>query len=142
MISGKLFAFLLVGSFILSGSSYVFAQGNMIDQRKKLMKSISSANKAIKSAVKSKDYATISAKAKDIAGKLDMYNLAKFFPQNTTSDKSRARPEIWKKWNDFMAKAYDGQQRASALADAASRMDEAKVAKAYKGYRKMCGNCQ
>ncbi|MDH3443256.1 MAG: cytochrome c, partial [Deltaproteobacteria bacterium] len=64
-----------------------------------------------------------------------------YFPHNSTSSGSRARADIWTKWDEFMGKAYDGKQKALAVADAADAKDGAKVSAAYKDFGKACGSC-
>ncbi len=137
----SLLGFLLFGMLALAGISNLQAQDEAIEERKKVMKNNSAAAKAIKAAVGKKDYGTIASRARQIADALDMRKLAEHFPQNSTSSESRARPDIWAKWDDFMGKAYDSQQKALALAKAAEARDGGKVSAAYKDFGKTCGSC-
>ena len=59
------------------------------------MSSNSKDAKAIADAAKEKDYATIETKAKEIIGNLDA--VVSLFPKGSTSEKSRAHPDIWVK---------------------------------------------
>ncbi len=127
--------------FSVVGASSALAQEDVAEKRSKLMKGISAENKAIKSAVGKKDYGTIASKARKIAETLEMKNFATYFPHNSNSSDSRARAEIWTKWDEFMSQAYDGRQKALALAEAADAKDAAKVSAAYKDYGKVCGSC-
>ena len=128
------------GALMLAASG-AFAQDDFLARRQNLMKGISATAKEVKAAVESKDYATVSVKVKDLADKWEMSAFAKNWPHNSTDPKSAAKAEIWQKWDDFMLKAWDGQQKALALVAAANSKDDAKVAEAYKAFGPVCGNC-
>ena len=90
--------FLLVSFFVFLSlflSSQLFAQDDVIEKRKSLMKSNSAAVKAITKAVEEKDYATVEIKAKEIMGAMD--KVLDLFPKGSISEKSRAHPDIWEK---------------------------------------------
>lgn len=127
------------GALMLAASG-AFAQDDFLTRRQNLMKGNNAALKEIKAAVEKKDYATVATKVKDIADKLEMSAFAKHWPHNSTDANSRARPEIWQNWNDFMAKAHDGQQKALALVAAANSKDDTKVAEAFSAFTPTCGN--
>ncbi len=130
----------VAGGLVWLSASGAMAQ-NEIEGRQKLMKGFSAATKEVKAAVEKKDYATVAVKVKDIADSLDMAAFAKNWPHNSTDAKSRAKPEVWQKWNDFMLTAWDGQQRALSLVDAAKSKNDAKVAEAYKAFGPVCVDC-
>ena len=94
---------LLTGAFFgilaLAVSTQVFAQADVIQKRQDAMKGNSAAAKAIKGAVETKDYATVEAKAKDIMGTAD--KIVSLFPKGSTTGKTKAKPEIWEKPDDF-----------------------------------------
>lgn len=131
---------LCVGLFsllLLFTSSQLFAQEDVIKERRKLMKSNGKTVKAIKKAVKKKDYATIEAKAKVIAA--NMKKLPNLFPEGSTSKKSRAKAAIWKKWDRFMRGTNSNKEVAEFLAEAAAAKDGEKVAILAKGID--CKSC-
>lgn len=142
MVSSRVLTFAVVAasSLWLSASS-VMAQDEAIARRQKLMKGFSATAKEVKAAVEGKDYATVATKMKDIANGMDMANFAKNWPHNSTDASSKAKPEIWKNWNEFMLISWDGQQKALALIDAANSKNDVKVAEAYKAFGPVCGNC-
>ena len=131
----------LAGSMLWMDASSAMAQDESIARRQKLMKGFSATAKEVKAAVEKKDYTTVATKMKDIADSLDMAAFAKNWPHNSTDAKSRAKPEVWQKWNDFMLSAWDGQQRVLALVDAANSKNDTKVAEAYKGFGPVCVEC-
>jgi len=139
MIRREFFGSLLLGLGTLFLSSQVFAQSDAIEQRIKLMKANGAASKALKAAVAEKDYATIELKAKDIAGGVD--KVEGLFPKGSTSDKSRALPAIWEKWDDFKKDAADLKTAAAELAEAAAKKDGALVAAKFKSVGGACSSC-
>ncbi len=132
--------FMCVGLFsflLLFTSSQLFAQGDVVKERRKLMKSNSKAVKAIKKAVKKKDYAAIEAKAKVIAA--NMEKIPNLFPEGSTAKNSRAKAAIWKKWDRFMRGASSNKEVAEFLAEAAAAKDGEKIAILAKGVD--CNSC-
>jgi cytochrome c556 len=120
--------FLLIVISILTGlsiSSSLFAQEDVISKRKAIMSSNSKDAKAIESAAKEKDYATIEIKAKEIMGNIDA--VVSLFPKGSTSEKSRAHPDIWAKPDEFKSRAADARKAAEALSKAAAAKNDADV---------------
>lgn len=128
--------FALLSLFI---SARLFAQADVIEQRQKLMKGNGAAAKAIKKAVEEKDYATVEAKAKDIMENGD--KVLDLFPKGSTSEKSRALPAIWEKWDEFSKNPGKVKKAASELADAARAKDDAAVTVKVKALGDACGAC-
>jgi len=106
-------------------STQLFAQEDVISKRKALMSSNSKDAKAIAEAAKEKDYATIETKAKEIMGNLDA--AASLFPKDSTSEKSRAHPDIWVKTDEFKNRLVNARKAAEALSKAAAAKNEAEV---------------
>lgn len=134
--------FLCAGLFALLAlfvSVEVFAQADVIEKRQKLMKSNSDAAKAIKGAMESKDYATIEAKAKDIMGNGD--KILDLFPKGSTQGKTKAKPEIWEKWEEFSKNPAKVKKAASELADAAKAKDDEAITVKVKALGDACGAC-
>ena len=134
---------LMAGYLMVMGASSALAQDDSYKQRNKLMRSSSAAVKQMRAALAKKDYATVEAKAKSIADSLEATSFAKLWPRDSTGGKSRAKPEIWQKWNDFMGHAWNSQQKALALVAAAKTKDDAKVTLAAKAFapRKSTQSC-
>ena len=129
--------------FVLSVSSHLFAQEDVINKRKSIMGANSKATKAIQEAVKEKDYATVEVKAKEIMGNLDA--VLSLFPKGSTSEKSRAHPDIWAKPDEFKNRAATARKAAEALSKAAAAKNDAEVnvkVKELGGVREgACGDC-
>lgn len=125
--------------FIFMVSSLAYADSEAIGNRQKLMKSNSATAKALKKAIASKDYATIETKVKVITGNMD--KVLDLFPKGSTSEKSRAKPLIWEKWEEFSKNPAKVKKAASDLADAAKAKDQGKVEAAYKALGNACNSC-
>lgn len=108
----------------------LFAQEDVVNKRKAFMEENYDELKAIKKAVEQKDYATIQLKAKDIMGNMD--KLVDYFPKGSITEKSRAKPEIWDKWDEFKKLPLKVKDVADGLAKAAAAKDEARVQTQFK----------
>jgi len=124
---------------VLAVAPQVFAQEDVIEKRQKLMKSNGADAKAIKGALESKDYATIEVKAKDIMSNGD--KILDLFPKGSTSDKSRALPAIWEKWDEFSKNPAKVKKAANDVADAAKAKDDAALPAKVKALGEACGGC-
>lgn len=139
MIGPKLITSATITLAALLVCSQLFAQADIITKRQKLMKSNNADAKAIKTALKKKDFATVETKAKDIMGNADRIVAA--FPKGSTAGKTRAKPEIWEKPADFAKHAKNLETAASELADAAKAGDEAAVTAKVKTLANACASC-
>jgi cytochrome c556 len=126
--------------FPLVISSQAFAQEEEILKRRLLMESNNdAATKAIKQAIKEKNFPEIQLKAGLIMENMD--KVLGFFPKGSTSEKSRAKPEIWERWDEFSKNPSKVRKAAQELADAAKANDEAGVNAKYKALGEACANC-
>lgn len=131
---------IVVGTVLLL-STQALAQDDYLARRQKMMKGISAAAKEVKAAVTNKDYPTVAVKVKDLADTFEMSSFAKHWPHDSADVKSKAKPEIWQNWDDFMKQAHDAHLKSLALVAAANSKDDAKVDAAYKSFGSTCGNC-
>ena len=113
---------LLTGMVI---TAQAFAQQDMVDKRKEVMRSNNADVKAIGKAAEAKDYATIELKAKEIVENIDKY--PSVFPKGSTTEKSRAHPDIWVKNDEFKSLTANARKAAEALVKAAADKNEAEV---------------
>jgi len=139
MLKRNILGSVFLGLGAIFFSTLVFAQSNVIEKRQALMKSNSAAAKAIKGAVEAKDYATIEAKAKDIIGNAE--KIPDLFPKGSTMGKTRAKPEIWEKWDGFAENPRKLRKAASELADAARSKDDAAIEVKVKALGNVCNDC-
>jgi cytochrome c556 len=127
------------GALTLAVSTQVFAQADVIEKRQAAMKSNSANVKAIKAAIEAKDDATVETKAKDIMGTAD--KIPSLFPKGSTTGKTKAKPEIWEKSDDFAKNAKNLNKAASELASAAKAGNEADVNVKVKALGEVCNSC-
>lgn len=139
MIRPTFIAATLIGFGALLISAQLFAQADVIEKRQKAMKGNSDNAKAIKAAVESKDYAAVELKAKDIMGTAE--KIPSLFPKGSTVGKTKARPEIWEKSDDFSKAAKNLYRAAGELANAAKAGDDAAVTAKVKTLGDACGGC-
>jgi cytochrome c556 len=135
----KILAGALFSLIALAVSAQAFAQADVIEKRQAAMKGNAADAKAIKAAVESKNYATVEAKAKDIMGTAD--KIPGFFPKGSTTGKTKAKPEIWEKSDDFGKAAKNLNKAASELAAAAKSGDDAAVTTKVKALGEACLAC-
>ena len=129
----------LFGLMTLAVSTQVFAQADVIQKRQDAMKGNGAAAKAIKAAVEAKDNATVEAKAKDIMGTAD--KIVSLFPKGSTTGKTKAKPEIWEKSDDFSKAAKNLSKASSELASAAKAGNDADVEVKVKALGEACNAC-
>ncbi len=134
-LAGALFSFV---SLVVSAQA--FAQADVIEKRQDAMKGNAANAKAIKAAVESKDYATVEAKAKDIMGTADRIPTS-LFPKGSTAGKTKAKPEIWEKSDEFAKAAKNLNKAAGELAAAAKSGDDAAVGTKVKALGDACASC-
>lgn len=135
----KLLAGALFSVITLAAASQAYAQANINEKRQQAMKDMSAANKAIKAAVQEKNYATVEAKAKDIMGTAD--KLVSLFPAGSTTGKTKAKPEIWEKSDDFGKAAKNLSKAAGELISAAKAGDDVAVGTKFKSLGDACSGC-
>jgi len=128
-----------LGVLTLALSSSLYAQSDVIKDRQALMKSNSAAAKAIKAAVEAKDYAAVETKAKDIMGNAE--KIPSLFPKGSTAGKTKAKPEIWEKSDQFAKNAKNLGKAASELAAAAKAGNDAEVGVKVKALGAVCNSC-
>ena len=118
----------------------LFAQADEIQKRRLLMENNNdTVVKALVKAVKEKDFAEIQVKVKGIMENMDQ--LVTLFPKGSISEKSRAKAEIWEKWDEFTKLPGTVNKAAQALADAAKAKDEAEVEVKLKALGEACNVC-
>ena len=103
------------------------------------MKDLSASNTGDQRCRRSKDFATIEAKAKDINGTAD--KIVTLFPKGSTKGKTKATAAIWEKSNDFAKHAKNLSKASSELATAAKSQDDAAVAAKFKALGETCASC-
>ena len=123
-------------------SSVALAQmSSIIDKRVASMKSQGAAMATISKYVKGE--AEFSPAVEEAAKRLQEHSKAipSEFPEGSTHEKSRAKPEIWTNWPAFEKWAKDLQAASDALADAVASKDKGRIGAALSAAGKTCGGC-
>ncbi|HEX9879711.1 MAG TPA: cytochrome c [Candidatus Binatia bacterium] len=143
MTSKKIYFLSLTGLFLLAITPRAFSQGDVVKERKDLMRSNNSAVRAIDKAAKQNAFAAVEENAKQIVANMD--KVAALFPKGSTADNSRAKPEIWQNWDAFNQKNAAVKTAAEELAKTAAAKDsaqlEAKVKALGTSSSGACGDC-
>ena len=130
-------AIILISLFL---TSELFAQGDDIQKRRLLMENNNDAVvKALVKAVKEKDFAEIQVKVKGIMENMDQ--LVTLFPKGSISEKSRAKADIWEKWDEFSKLPGTVNKAAQALSDAAKSKNETELDVKLKALGDACNSC-
>ena len=117
------------------------ASADAVKDREAAMKSMGKANKALQAAAKKGDKAEVEKQAMMIASVAE--KIPSLFPKGTDrmalgEKATRAKPEIWAKWDEFKADADKLKSLAMQVASAAKGGD---LAMAAKGMGPACGGC-
>ena len=129
----------LFGVASLAFTTQAFAQSDVIEKRQAAMKRNSADAKAIKAAIESKNYDTVEVKAKEIMGTAE--KIPSLFPKGSTQGKTKAKPEIWEKNDDFVKHAKALGKSAGELAAAAKAGNDADVGIKVKAIGEACNSC-
>jgi cytochrome c556 len=79
-------------------------------------------------------------RAKDIAA-VSSIDILAGFPEDTDGKGSKAKPEIWMKWDDFKTKMGDMEREMAKLAEVAKGGDQGAIKKQFGDTAKTCKSC-
>lgn len=114
--------------------------GDPVADRQRLMKSVGANWADIQAKAKAGNIEGIAVNAETLA--LYAPHIPSYFPEGSTSDKSKAKPEIWQKWPEFQAAAKNLETQAVKLRDAAKAKNEQATQDIVKDFgRNACGTC-
>lgn len=145
----------IIGCISLSGvlgwaaiaKSASMAKGDVIAERKEVMKNQGGNFKDAKEKAKAGDFARIAVNAQTIA--ISARHIPGLFPagsMGSAEDKSRAKAEIWQDWDGFLAAQQKLEEAATHLYKLTEKADkmpvtEAQVTEALKALGGACKNC-
>ena len=132
-------AALLLG-IAVSQAQMKVGSGDVIADRQRLMKLNGASARDLNDKLKAGQIEAMAVNAETIA--INAQHIPALFPEGSTSDKSRAKPEIWQKRSEFEATAKTLQAKAEELRDAARAKDQGKAEAALKAMGSQgCGAC-
>lgn len=115
------------------------AMADPITERKENFRNNVKSLKLIKPALATGDMDVISEQANLIAAWAEV--MPDYFPEDSAMGDTKARPEIWENWDDFLAKANANHDAAIALANLADAGDADALPMAMKALSDTCGAC-
>src|SRR5262244_1173638 len=95
--------------------------GDIVADRQRLMKLNGASWADAQAKMKAGNVEAIAVNAETMA--LNSEHIPMLFPQGTLTDKSKAKPEIWQKWDEFTKAAQNFNQWAVRLRDTARTKD-------------------
>jgi cytochrome c556 len=117
----------------------LLADSDGAKKRQILMKANGEAVNAIKAAAETRDYAAIEAKAKDIVRNGEQ--VLDLFAKGRHAEKTKAKPDIWIRWDEFSKNPGKVKKAANELADAARARDDEAITVKMKILREACASC-
>ena len=139
LVVGSLAAGLLAGC--ASGDKKMgMGSGDIVADRQRIMKLNGASWADAQAKIKAGNFEAVAVNAETMA--LNAEHIPMLFPKGSLTDKSKAKPEIWEKWNDFTAAAKAMQTESEKLRDAARAKNQAQVEAIAKDFgRNACGSC-
>ena len=131
-------------AILCAGSVVVYGQGmaskDPVADRQRLMKLIGASWADIQAKVKAGNIEGVAVNAETIA--VTAGHIPALFPKDSLTPESKAKPEIWQKWDEFTNAAMNAATLAADLRDKARAKDKDGVEAAVKEFgAKACGTC-
>ncbi len=133
-------AILMIGCLAAAQSAPRVGSGDIVADRQRLMKLNGASLADFQAKAKAGNIEAIAVNAETIA--LNAQHIPVLFPPGSTTDKSRAKPEVWQKRAEFESAARNLQALAEKLRDIARAKDAPAVELMVKDFGKQaCGAC-
>jgi len=138
IVLGSLVALVVAGC--ATGDQSTKAAGDPVAERQRLMKNVGANWADIQNKVKAGNTDGVAVNAESLS--LHAQRIPGLFPEGSLTDKSKAKPDIWQKWPEFVAAAKNLENRAGTLRDQAVAKDAAAVTTTVGTFgRDACGAC-
>ena len=142
ILAGTILAGAILAGASLSAPAQALEPAAAIQARKTVMASIGAHMNGIKAGMGTKNGKLIAGHAKAIAALAPI--LPNLFPKGsgTEAGETRADPEIWRAWDDFVASAESLRNEAAELALVTELGDTAEIAAQFGAMARVgCGTC-
>ena len=114
--------------------------GDVVADRQRLMKLNGASWKDAQDKFKAGNVEAIVVNAETMA--INAEHIPLLFPKGSLTDQSKAKPDIWEKWDDFEKAAKNLEAWAEKLRDTAKTKDVAATEAVVKDFgRNACGTC-
>ena len=135
----SLIAVTAVGCATGSGSMKM-GSGDIVADRQRLMKLNGASWADAQAKFKAGNIEGIAVNAETMA--LNAEHITMLFPQGSLTEKSKAKPEIWQKWDEFEKASQNFQTWSARLRDTARTKDAAATEVVMKDFGRLgCGTC-
>jgi cytochrome c556 len=123
-----------------SMSKSSIGSGDVVADRQRLMKLNGASWADAQAKFKAGNIEAIAVNAETMA--LNAEHIPMLFPPGSLTEKSKAKPEIWQRWDEFTKGAKNMEQWAIRLRDTARTKDAAATEAIMKDFgRQACGSC-
>ena len=137
VILSGLVALVVVG---VAGAQMKVGSGDPVADRQRLMKLNGASWQDAQAKAKAGNMEAIAVNAETMA--INAGHIPTLFPKGSLTDKSKAKPEIWDKWNEFESAAKNLETWAAKLRDTARSKDAPATEAVMKDFgRQACGTC-
>ena len=129
-------------SIVIAGCATMegMASKDPVADRQRVMRLNGASWADIQGKVKAGNIDGVAVNAETIA--LEASQIPALFPQGSLTAQSKAKPEIWQKWDEFTKAAKNMEMLAADLRDKSKAKDKAGVEAAVKEFgAKACGTC-
>lgn len=138
IVLGSLVA--LVATGCATGSKMKMGSGDIVADRQRLMKLNGGSWADAQAKFKAGNIEGIAVNAETMA--LNAEHIPMLFPEGSLTDKSKAKPEVWQKWDDFVKASKNMEDWAVKLRDTARTKNAQATEAVMKEYgAKACGTC-
>ena len=135
----SLIAVIAVGCATGSRSEKI-GSGDIVADRQRLMKLNGASWADAQAKLKAGNIEGIAVNAETMA--LNSEHIPMLFPQGSLTEKSKAKPEVWQKWDEFVKASKNFEVWAVKLRDTARTKDAAATEAVVKDFgRNACGTC-
>ncbi|MBI4245815.1 MAG: cytochrome c [Candidatus Rokubacteria bacterium] len=121
-------------------SSMKIGSGDIVADRQRLMKLNGGSWADAQAKFKAGNIEGIAVNAETMA--LNAAHIPMLFPEGSLTDKSKAKPEVWQKWDDFVKASKNFEEWAGKLRDTARSKNAQATEVVMKEFgAKACGTC-
>lgn len=121
-------------------AAQAFLPGDVIANRQRLMKLMGASWADIQAKARAGNVEAVAVNAETIA--VTAPHIPALFPPGSAAPESKAKPEIWQRWDEFQGAARTLQAAAERLRDASRAKDAAEVETLVKAFvPQTCGAC-
>jgi cytochrome c556 len=140
VVLGSLAVLVLTGCASSDKKMAMVGSGDVVADRQRLMKLNGAAWKDAQDKFKAGQIEAIAVSAETMA--LNADHIPMMFPKGSLTEKSKAKPEVWQKWDEFVKDSKNMVTWSERLRDASKAKNTQQVEAIMKDFgRQACGTC-